>query len=494
MLADKHIRHIETGLPVFLCIILLAFASLQLTDIVLDHDEVQHLHIAWRIAQGHQPYVDFADNHNHLFPHLIALTLPDSDDPGAAVFRGRVAMMVCTMLTLFMLWALATHFTNRRWALLAPLALAGSAWWCICGAAIRPDIPMMTAVVAGFLVFFSTSAHKSPWGPLAAGALWGLATALLAKGALAAVGPGTVLLYALVRDRQHRQAHFVRLAALCGGFAIAVGAYLGWLWTDGLLGPFIFWVVRFNTEYLAPSASDPGFGALQVLGASWTSDGPLWLLAAVGVPLACWRGKQELRQVPLAVYFILIIASTFQLNQPNYQYLLPLLTLLPVVAVVGISHGLDWVKGRWPAPGALVGLLIVVFLTLATVPSLLELSQTDRNQQQLTRMEQVLDMVPRGDSIVATPPEHPIFRTDALYLWFNNPRFHNVLVKLDPPAPMDRWKTDPERLVSDPPTAMITDGTKIHSFYGLNELVKKRYLTWKKDPEVLFLDTFVQGL
>jgi hypothetical protein len=494
MLADKHIRRLEIALPAVLCAVLLAFSAGSLTDIVLDHDEVQHLHIAWRISAGDQPYVDFADNHNHLFPSLLALTLPDGDDPGAAVFRGRLFMMLCTALTLFMLWALAAQLTNRRLALLVPLALAGSAWWSICSGAIRPDVPMTTAITAGWLVYYRSRDSAGPWGPFAAGALWGLSTALLAKAALAAVGPGLVLLFAVVRDSKQRKQRLLQLVALCAGFGVVAGAYLAWLWADGLLGPFFFWVVRFNTEYLAPSASDPGFGVLQVLGASLASDGPLWVLACLGIPLACWRGAGEARQIPLAVYFALLVSSTFQLNQPNYQYLLPLLTLLPVVAVTGLQHGLDWLRSRWPEPGALAGLVVALLLAGTAVPSLMEIADVDDSSSQLDRIKQVLEMVPADHLVIATPPEHPIFRKDALYLWFNNPRFHNVLTRLDPSPPLDRWKMDPQRLISDPPTAIITDGTKIHSFYGLNDLVKERYLTWAKDPEVLFLDVFVQGL
>ena len=469
-------------------------AMVDLDTRVLDHDEVQHLHIAWLVDQGDRPYVDFADNHNHLFPTLLRWTLPAGDEPATPVARGRAFMAACTLLTLLLAGLLAGQWSRPSTALLATVALAGSGFWMVHGLTVRPDVPMTTLVVAGWLLFAMGRRRRSLGLMVGAGLAWGIGTALLLKAALAVFPAGLLLVTDLVRRREARREALLLGLGCLGGLLLPVGVFVAWTASQGLLGPFWFWVVEFNASYLRPSATDPGFGVGEVLRESAPRDAALLLVAAVGLVPALLRTRGDGVMIAMLGYVGLVFASTLRINQPNYQYLLPALTLLPVLGAAGIDAISERVSRRRPAwgPGIVAGALALT--ALVSIGALRWVHTLPDNGAQLARMERVLELVPPGRTLLAAPPAHPILRRDALYLWFNNPRFHNVLLELRPAAPMDRWEADPARLVAEPPDVIVTTGARYHGDYRVGALAGQRYLALSQDPEVLVLDDRVREL
>jgi 4-amino-4-deoxy-L-arabinose transferase-like glycosyltransferase len=480
--------------PLFLVGLFVVNALTELDTRVIDHDEVQHLHIAWRVDQGDRPYVDFADNHNHLFPALLRWTLPAGDDPATPVALGRAFMAACTVLTLLLAGLLAAQWSRPSAALLAPVALAGSGFWMIHGLTVRPDVPMTTLVLAGWLLFARGRRRRSLGLMVGAGLAWGLGTALLLKAALAVFPAGLLLLADVLRRSDARREALLLGLGCLGGLLLPLGAFVAWTASQGLLGPFWFWVVEFNASYLRPSVTDPGFGVGEVLAESASRDTALLVLAAVGLLPALLETRGDGVMVAMLGYAGLVLLSTLRINQPNYQYLLPALTLLPILGAAGIDGLAARVGRRWAAwspwvpPAALAVTALLSFGALRWVHTLPD------NAAQIARMERVLELVPPGRTLLAAPPAHPILRRDALYLWFNNPRFHNVLLALRPPAPMDRWETDPARLVAEPPDVIVTTGARYHGDYRVGALAGQRYLALSQDPEVLVLDDRVREL
>ncbi len=481
-------------IPLFLIGLFVANALVDLPTRVLDHDEIQHLHIAWLVDQGDRPYVDFADNHNHLFPSLLLWTLPEGDDPATPVALGRGAMAVCTLLTLLLAGLLAGQWSRAQTAPLAGVALAGSGFWMVYGLTVRPDVPMTTLVVAGWLLFAMGRKRRSVGLMIGAGLAWGLGTAILLKAALAVLPAGLLLIVDLVRRREARREALLLGLGCLGGLLLPLGVFVAWTASQGLLGPFWFWVVEFNASYLRPSATDPGFGVGEVLAESAVRDAALLVVAAVGLVPALWKTRGDGVLIAMLGYIGLVFASTLRINQPNYQYLLPALTLLPVLGVAGVDALSEAAARRRPAwgPGGLALALIV--LAFVSVAGLRWVHTLPDNEDQLARMERVLELVPEDRTILAAPPAHPILRRDALYLWFNNPRFHNVLLDLQPSAPMDRWETDADTLRRSPPTVILKTGARYHGDYGVGALAAQRFMALSKDPEILVLDDRVREL
>lgn len=475
-----------------LCAFALSAAVVSPT-MVLDHDEVQHLHIAWRVAEGDRPFVDFADNHNHLFPHLLTWTMPGNDDPARPVALARGLMLACTALTLALVGLLAAQWSRRDVALLATLALAGSGYWMIYGLAVRPDVPMTAAVVAGWLLFSRGRQRGSVISMVGAGLAWGLGTALLLKAALAVIPAGALLLVDLARPRGDRGRALKMGLGLLAGLLVPVGGFVAWTVAQGLWGPFWFWVVEFNAAYLSPSTTDPGFGVGQVLAESLPRDAALVAVFAAGLPLLLHRTRGDGVLAAMASYVALVFASTLGINQPNYQYLMPALALLPVLGAAGIEP-LYTAVARRPRWEKALPVLACLAVLIAASPSLAWVHDLPGNRAQLTRMKRVLDLVPPDRTVLASPPAHPILRSDALYIWFNNPRFHNVLTRLRPPPPMDRWETDSARLLEHPPDVILKTGARYHGEYRVGALAEARYMSLVDAPEILVLDTRIREL
>ena len=489
-----YLRAARTGLPVLLLCAFALNAAVVSPTMVLDHDEVQHLHIAWLVAEGDRPFVDFADNHNHLFPHLLTWTMPDNDDPARPVAAARGLMLACTALTLALAGLLAAQWSRRDVALLAPLALAGSGYWMVYGLAVRPDVPMTAAVVAGWLLFARGRRRDSMISMVGAGLAWGLGAALLLKAALAVVPAGGLLLVDLARRRGERGRALGMGLGLLAGLLVPVGAFVAWTAAQGLWGPFWFWIVEFNAAYLTPTATDPGFGVGEVLAESLRRDVVLVAVAAAGLPLLLRRFRSDGVLAAMAIYVALVFASTLGINQPNYQYLLPALALLPVLGAAGIEPACAALARRWPRWRTALPVLTCLAVLIAASPSLGWIHDLPGNDVQLTRMKRVLDLVPPDRTVLAAPPAHPILRRDALYLWFNNPRFHNVLTRVRPPPPMDRWETDPARLREHPPDVILKTDARYHGAYGVGALAGARYMSLVDAPEILVLDTRIREL
>ncbi|MBM4395568.1 MAG: glycosyltransferase family 39 protein [Deltaproteobacteria bacterium] len=448
-------------------------AGARAPDLYLDHDEVEHLHAAWLTAIGDAPYRDFAETHNPAIWYAIAPLLPDGDDPATAVLAGRLLMLACTVASL-VLAALLARRTGARGdaALLAPLLLAASAYWLVYGLQVRPDVPMTTFVLLGLWLGVPSASPPGPRRALAAGVAFGLATVVLTKAAAtgAVLGAAYCLLTAI--RSADRRAWATATAALAAGAVLPLLAFAAWLHGAGLLDAFWTWNFRIQKPYLL-GAGPSDFGVLEVAAESIRRDAPLWAALAAALVHAALRpaaGRLTLIAAVAAVF-----AMTATLRLPNYQYLFPALALCAPLGAAAF----DAIAHRRAAAVA-----VAVLVTAASAVAAVGVASLPDNAAQLARMDAVLRLVPPGDTVLASPPHHPIFRRDALYVWFLNPDLHRALDSLDPGPPCDRYRDDPARLRAAPPAAIVTAGAKYHPFYGVGPLARERYAP-TADPEVL---------
>jgi 4-amino-4-deoxy-L-arabinose transferase-like glycosyltransferase len=460
---------------------LLAVVAWRVPDLALDHDEVEHLHAAWLVGRGDVPYRDFGENHNPPLWYALAPLVPADESPDAAVLAGRLAMLACSIATLVLAGLLARRLGAGRAAVLAPLLLAASSYWSVYAVAVRPDVPMTTLALLGLLLGLPGPDGRapSPVRALLAGLALGAATAVLLKAAvvLAVLVAGT-LVHAAVRpdERRRRVASALVMAAAA---AVPVALLAAALFAAGVLEAAWTWVVRLQGPYLL--ASGGGFAFAEVAVASVSRDPLPWaglVLALVAFAAAPSAG----RAIGLATVAA-VLAGTAATRLPNYQYLFPAVALMAAL-------GADAVAGAGGRPGSrprarawgLAGLALLV--AVAGARHAVAVATLPDDSAQVARMKAVLAMTAPADTVIAAPPEHPIFRRDALYVWFNNPDFHRSLAALDPAPPCDRYRDDPARLRQRPPAAIVKAGSRWHPFYGVSALANERYEP-TADPEIL---------
>ena len=452
----------------------------RLPDLALDHDEVEHLHAAWRVSEGDLPYRDFGENHNPVLWAVLAPILHATDSPRVAVWAGRAAMAGCSLLTLVLAGLLAWRLSGPRAAWLAPVILSASSYWTVYAVQVRPDVPMTTLALLGLLLGLPRDGKPSAGRALAAGVALGLAAALLLKAVVvvAILFAGCLVLAATdASGRRHRER---AAAALAAGTLLVLASMAGLLHAAGILDGFWLWVVRFQGPYLLGGGAT-GFAFADVLVASFARDSLAW--AGLLLALVAFAARPKADVAILLAMVAAIVGGTALTRLPNYQYLFPAIALM---AVLGAGAAVETARRLAAHPRlrrAAAGALVLAIAVLGGRHALAIASLPD-DEVEVGRMERVLAMTAPGDTVLASPPNHPIFRRDALYLWFNNPDFHNALDSLDPPPPYDRYKGDPDRLRDRPPAVIVKAGARWHSFYRVGSLANERFAP-TGDPEVL---------
>ncbi len=466
-------------------------------DLALDHDEVEHLHAAWLVSQGDLPYRDFGENHNPVLWYALAPLLPATDSPGDAVQAGRVAMAACSLLSLVLAALLARRIGGPRAMFLAPLLLIVSTYWSVYSVQIRPDVPMTTLVLLGLVLGLPGKWGRGKWGqtpfsrkwclspfspvrPLLAGLAIGAAAAVLLKAAVVGATLFAGIVLQAVLTRNVRRQSLLAALALAVGFTIPLAALALVLQGAGILDGFWLWVVRLQGPYLLGS-DGTGFAMGEVLRASFQRDTLAW--AGLALALVRFAMAPALDRAILLAVVAVVLGGTAATRLPNYQYLVPAITLMAVLgadALAAFGERLSTTPRRQAVAVALLVATVATFgarhaLTVASLPD---------DQSQVARMQQVLALTSPGDTVIASPPDHPIFRRDALHLWFNNPDFHRALVSLAPLPPYDRYKDDPQRLQDHPPGVIVKAGSRWHPFYGIGTLAGQRFES-RGDPEVL---------
>ncbi|MGH7892687.1 MAG: hypothetical protein ACREN0_10485, partial [Thermodesulfobacteriota bacterium] len=84
-----------------------------------DRDELEHVHTAWKIAQGQEIYVDFFQHHHPFFDYMITPVINTYGSTADTLFAGRYVMLLLTACILALTYLLALRvFNNPEVALL----------------------------------------------------------------------------------------------------------------------------------------------------------------------------------------------------------------------------------------------------------------------------------------------------------------------------------------------------------------------------------------
>src|SRR5262245_51551933 len=146
-----------------------------------NHDEIQHLHAGWLISAGQLPYRDFLENHHPTLWFLSAPIIARFDSVKWLVFAARAFDALCLLglLTVFRRILARVH-PAVPWQL-PTLLLLGSFIFVRNTLEFRPDPSMNVLVYAALLNWMAFLQGCGYRRALAAGALFGVAVAVLQK-------------------------------------------------------------------------------------------------------------------------------------------------------------------------------------------------------------------------------------------------------------------------------------------------------------------------
>jgi hypothetical protein len=365
-------------------------------------EEIEHVHAAWRVAQGAVPYLDFFEHHHPLLWYLLAGALPWVGESGATIPVLRMALLPVALLTLALTGLLALEATgSRRIAWTAAILLGSTIAFLETGVAVRPDSPM---VLFGTLcTFLLLRAQRTGRGfeAAAAGVALGIAFCFLQKAVLlllALVLAGTIRKVALGRAIPLPTVASFSLGlggvVLAGGLFLAmVGGLDDYLWTN--------WV--FNGIVSAELARIPTTGVGLVVNL------PFWLLLVVGsvLVIACQRSDDAL--FTTALITLALLAALAAARAVRWHYLLQ---AMPMGAVVG-----GWALQRLFERARLSPVSrLAVLLTLVAVPlGVLAHSLRRTSDGQRAAIDYVLRRSAPGDPMFDPAFRFNLFRPDLHY-------------------------------------------------------------------------------
>ena len=108
----------------------------------LGHDDIEHLHTAWLMLQGQQPFIDFFQKQSPLLWWLLLpLVSLAEGDLAIAVFLGRSLMALALAASVVAIWLLAREALRRKSMAPAALLLLGASPAVLYNLlVIRPDM------------------------------------------------------------------------------------------------------------------------------------------------------------------------------------------------------------------------------------------------------------------------------------------------------------------------------------------------------------------
>jgi hypothetical protein len=411
-------------------------------DRALDHDESQHLHIAWLMAQGLRPFVDFDEHHapflhlllERLIPTVTNARFPLLDVPTFAA-RARILCAAAGTTGVLAASVLTLRATGRAITplLTAALLLGARFFWLRGVADVRTDPLALMLFWGGALL---VTLEGSTW--VRAGAAKGLGAGLACVAFL--VNPkwplmtAVLCLWALVDlvRRSHRavRALAVGLAVLAGVLACALGLIA---WDVGLR--------RYAFNVLAFSALSRGnfspLGVNDELSVPFHYCAPVfhpWVLVPVlslGAALAYrhrrhWRVDPRARIGALIVLLLCASAAELRLLYPYprlwHQYFLAwsvcsacVYALVAEVVRDAIARSPVEIVRR-AAPSVHVACCVVAFGLYGQF-----VARPDRHlAEDLARwswISTIQNGLSPGDRVWVRGDVHPIAALDASYYW-----------------------------------------------------------------------------
>jgi hypothetical protein len=439
----------------FLVLAWLATLTLRLAFTArIGHDDIEHLHTAWLMLQGQQPYLDFFQKQSPLFWWLLIPLLSFADgDLAIALFLGRGLMLVALAASSTAIWLLAREALRRKGLAHAALLLLWASPVVLYNMlVIRPD-GVMIALLLWALVFATRGLSQGRRALLVpAGICLGLACSFLLKAAPVSLAAATALAYiGWHQDSRSWRGALRNLVLLGLGALIAILPFIVLLAATGQLEPFIYFNITFNGAiYSHPWPGDvPWWTRFSTLLLNEVRQEP-WLLAgAIGSNLL-WIGLLPVpRHQAARNRFLLLIALfwagvvVLAANRlPFYSYfLLPLLTgavFGPVIwsklATRMESHRVVWVSPRRKRTFSPARVLAPVVVIAIVVTSTYWHNRFTTNEGQLDK----LSSLPRVEA-VHEMPRHPVFAFDSHRIWDNVERYKFAFRQLSERGDLPKW-------------------------------------------------------
>jgi hypothetical protein len=388
-----------------LCAVLVYLVLCLALNKEFDHDEFEHVHSAWYVAQGDVPYRDFFQNHNPLLWYLIAPVLRLAGDQTGVLLFLRVVMFGVTLMVALTASVIAVVVSGRRLAgwFCFPLLLS-SVLFISKSVEIRPDGPMvlMGMMAVYFFVRFLDSAARRD---LVVSGLFASASFLFLQKAVVFHGVLSLAL-AVMAVRREVGWRSVFLFLMC--LAVGPVLVLGYVASQGALGDYWLTAVLMHTRKLY------SFSPWEVLRPAWNANAVHFVLMATGAVHGVCSLRVNRKVGFIAGSGLMLFLYVLGVKTPWQQYFMPAAVMLAIAVACFLVRLVEWVGSR----GLVLGVAIIGLAAYRPVKDLLSF-QTCFNKDQRILVDYVVRRTAPGDYVHDGNIDFNLFRRDLHYFWFS---------------------------------------------------------------------------
>ena len=425
-----------------------------------DRDELEHVHTAWKIAQGQEIYVDFFQHHHPFFDYMITPVINTYGSTADTLFAGRYVMLLLTACILAVTYLLALRvFKNPEVGLLSLILTSVFTAFFEKSIEIRPDVPQaLTGLLAVYFLF--AYYDKKSLRSLIASAVFLAVSFLFLQKAVVLIAPIVgILLYDICKKRVP-----LRDAMLYGAaFIASLLPYYIYLVIGGSFERYyeMNWLVNYYLPQL--------FSKSESIIPLFKENSITCVLYFVGV-IALLRSGKEWRFAVLSLCLIVLPIILFK--NLWWQYFVLVVPPAAIVAGYAVHSTFSSRLSR------LIILLGAISMPLAYMHNDGFFNMNNNKQRaQLDKIEYVLSITEEGEKVYDGNVLFNVFRDDIDYFWFCV-SFPNCLGSYQQ---ISDYRYNIYKLIGSQRPKVISN-TGIHSFHDIR--IKNKYKVSDRYPDL----------
>ncbi len=381
-------------------LIVIAFLSFSVS---LNHDEVESIHVAWKIFSGERIYVDFFEHHHPFYYYLLIPIIKLFNGNTGVVFAARALSLGMLLLVFAVTYDISRNVFGKRPAVISLVLLATVRVFIYKVIEIRPDVPeALFGLISVSLLLNYFKRNTLKYLILSAVSL-GLSFLFLQKAIFLVFVIGVVLLHSWYFDRLRARDMSIYLAVL---IAVLAPFYI-LLFINGQLHAYLFYNWVFNTVYLKNWSVD--CEKVMLLLISLFKGNPLiwvsWLLSLL------FLDTDQKEKIAIISFLFLIIFFMLQIYIKQY-----LILLIPFIAMMA-GYGLDQAAVLFFKNGsAIIGIIVGINLFCPLESYSVDIKKSPIFQD-LKEIEYV-QSITRPADYVYDPSRHAnLYRKDLDFYW-----------------------------------------------------------------------------
>ncbi|MFC2154981.1 ArnT family glycosyltransferase [Acidobacteriota bacterium] len=402
----------------FAFLLLLLFSLVMFISVVFrffGHDEFEHIHSAWYVARGYQPYLDFFQVHHPLLWFLLAPVIAILGESLTTFFVIRFLMAFLTLGSGYILFRLTKLVTgSREVALISAVFLLSTVMFVEKGIQVRPDVPQVFFALLSLhyiVLFFKRKREKKYRYICLSGLFAGISFLFLQKSVFLLLAYGFVFLYRLIKkELSLKSVVLFSLFFLLPNLSLVV-----YLAAAGTFPEYIL------TNWLVPGRLLAHFSPHYILFGMWAENLLLWLLLIASMIAICLKmfrpprraGKRANREMLMLLFIALVffICACLMRLPFKQNFMLPMaLFCIPASYFFKV---LSW-KSRWTVKKKRNALAIVTLIPFLILTAMIFLS----NRSQVEKIKFVLNHTKGSEEVYDGDIQFNLFRKDLHYFWY----------------------------------------------------------------------------